>query len=146
MEETPLMLMQPATENLYHVLRPVLLEHLEAFRSHPDLEGIVVLGGAADTDGRRFLDRFSDLDATIFVSVPIASKSTVSSVREFLDQHQELLPAWLPPFSTRVPCAGHPDGEVEVNLHQMIVELESRESRQWDEMKKEGNSPASRCS
>ncbi len=126
----------PSTPNLRELLRPLLLDYLTDLTQYPELCGVVLLGGAAN-GSRAFLDRFSDLDAAIFISVPTAASTESDSVRDFLDNNQTALPQWLPPFSSILPCSAHPDGEIEVNVHQLILELEERSTHAWDEAKME---------
>ena len=114
--------------------RQLLIDHLKEFHSYPEAIGTVILGGAARNSSSS-LDRFSDLDAALFISVP-AAIDYEGPVREFLDLNQQLLPNWLPPFSTYLSYPEHPSGQVEVNIHQLIIELEEKAGRIWDEQKK----------
>lgn len=125
------------TANLWHTLRPVLVDYLQHFVDYPEVEGVVILGGAAATRERRFLDRFSDLDASIFISLDLPPDARDLSIREFLDHYQTLLPTWLPPFEVHIPCARHPEREVEINIHQQIIELEKDPFNLWSEPRRE---------
>jgi hypothetical protein len=130
------------TENIWHKLHPFFVNYLNQFTKYAEVEGIAILGGAADTPGRRFLDEFSDLDAALFITLPMPKNIQYSNVREFIDKYQSLLPNWLPPFETHIYCPLHPKDMVEINIHQQIMELEENSQRSWDydEGRKEGYS------
>ncbi len=121
--------------NIRSILRPALIEYLEAFEHRPSVEGLVLLGGASSCQGRAVLDEYSDLDAAVFISIPAATPwvGQQNSVRTFLNQSQNLLPPWLPPFQLAIPCPGTKAGEISLDLHQLIVELEEDDARVWDE-------------
>ena len=121
------------TDNLRHMLRPILLRCLERYKDYAETEGIVILGGAAENAQRPFLDHNSDLDGSIFVSLPCVDSLPQISLRQFLENHQECLPPWLPPFESQIPLEQHPQREVDLNIHQQILEFEEREGAMWDE-------------
>jgi Domain of unknown function (DUF4037) len=130
------------TPNLWSVVRPLLITHLETFKRYPEIEGLVVLGGASSRSGHRGIDEYSDLDASIFISLPEAKEwvGRPNSVRAFLDESQHLLPDWLPPFESRVRCESVPAGEIGLDVHQLIVELEEDDTRSWDEPRRQAYS------
>ena len=121
--------------SLFQVLRPVLVANIASFCGYPDLVGVVILGGASLR--KQSLDQHSDLDASIFVSVPDAAGISPLALRSYIDHSQDRLPQWLPDFSQIVQVPAHPLAQVEINIHQQIYEIEVRSDVQWDEAKKQ---------
>jgi hypothetical protein len=120
------------TENLFHQARPVVFELIDRYVSQTETAGVVILGGLADTDVRRFVDRHSDLDLTVFLAIPEARGYICP--KRFALEHPECIPAWLPPFRFDVDVGGM---SMEVNCHQLILEIEKHAERKWPAAKQE---------
>jgi hypothetical protein len=77
------------------------------------------------------------LDATVIISVPVPNSTKHRTVIEWLRENHTSLPPWLPPFTNTVECPHHPSGFIEVNLHQLVLELEENLNAEWEEAKRE---------
>lgn len=114
------MLTNVQTENIQHIVRERIVDFIERLKTFPEVEGIVCLGGMVNTGYRDFLDKYSDIDISIF-----------------LNCDREHLPDWLPNFAWEIPVE-FPNGNkqlMEVNLYQQIIDEE--EQCEWDDAKKE---------
>ncbi|MBE0662550.1 MAG: sugar phosphate isomerase/epimerase [Bacteroidales bacterium] len=118
------------TKNIWTDARKHILEFAENLASKPEVEGVVVLGGLADTTFRRHIDDCSDLDIAVFINVPEALG--YSNSKEFVRDKQEFLPEWLPEFQFYIPVNKM---MMEVNCHQLIYQIEISPDLQWDESK-----------
>lgn len=120
------------TENLWHYARSMVLPYVELLASKPETIGVVLLGGIADREHRRFIDEYSDLDLALFISIPQAQGYVCP--KAFARDYPELLPLWLPNFQFNLPV----DGQVlEVNCHQLILEVEENSNFHWNFSKME---------
>lgn len=114
------MLTNVQTENIQNVVRERIKEFIERLKQFPEVEGIVCLGGMVNTGYRDFVDKYSDIDISIF-----------------LNCDRNHLPDWLPTFAWEIPIE-LPNGRtqlIEVNLYQQIIDEEER--CEWDDAKKE---------
>ena len=120
------MIAEIRTTNIKSIIRERITEIIEQLKQRQEVEGIVYLGGLANTDYKDFIDEFSDIDIGIFLNV---------------DRNN--LPNWLQPFSFYIPVINQKNNEVimEVNLHQQI--LKEEEESEWPDTKKEAYSYAS---
>ena len=113
------------TNNIKPMIRERIKQFTERLKECPEVEGIVYLGGLANTNYKDFIDKFSDIDIGIF-----------------LNTDKENLPDWLQPFSFYIPVTE--EGEermMEVNLHQQILSEEKQS--EWANTKKEAYAYAS---
>jgi hypothetical protein len=99
---------------------------MDDYAARPHTLGLVVLGGLADRAARRFVDRHSDLDLAVVLSLPSAEGYTCP--KRFAREHPEAIPDWLPPFSFEIDVQGT---AMEVNCHQLVWEIERRPDREW---------------
>ncbi len=113
------------TENIKPMIRERVKKFTERLKECPEVEGIVYLGGLANTEYKDFIDQYSDIDIGIF-----------------LNTDRENLPDWLQPFSFYIPVNdGNEERMMEVNLHQQIFDEEKRND--WADTKKEAYAYAS---
>lgn len=113
------------TENIKPMIRERVKKFTEKLKGCPEVEGIVYLGGLANTEYKDFIDQYSDIDIGIF-----------------LNTDKENLPDWLQPFSFYIPVNdGNEERMMEVNLHQQIFDEEKRND--WADTKKEAYAYAS---
>lgn len=105
------------TENLKSSIRQRIVPYMNRLKELDFVEGIVLLGGLANTDSRNFMDKFSDVDMAIFIQG-----------HKFEFTKFELLPD----FEFHVPFEGR---LLEINVHQQFCEDEK--AVDWDEGKKE---------
>ena len=121
-----------AGRNIWKDARPVILKLVHDYAARPETIGIVILGGLADRDRRRFVDQHSDLDLAIFLSLPGAHD--YNCPKQFVRENSAAIPSWLPPFQFFVDVGGT---AMEVNCHQLIMEIETRPNRTWPASKQE---------
>lgn len=114
------------TKNIKPMIRERIKDFTEKLKKHPEVEGIVYLGGLANTDYKDFIDELSDIDLGIFVNT-----------------ERSELPEWLQPFSFYIPVANENGDEnmMEVNLHQQILSEEMQS--EWTDTKREAYAYAS---
>lgn len=120
-----------STENIKDSIRERIMPFVERLKSKSEVEGIVLLGGLSNNDYRNFMDKFSDVDISIFLSI---DSNQYSEHGRLEPKIQEILPAWLPNFEFHVPFA---ENMIEINVHQQIIEFEENKNKTWDEAKKE---------
>jgi len=108
------------TENIKPVAKARIQEFIERLKKYPEVEAIVCLGGLADTEYRDFIDKYSDIDISVF-----------------LNCDRDNLPDWLPTFSFYIPMelTNGKTEMMEVNLYQQI--LAEEEKSEWEDSKKE---------
>lgn len=114
------------TKNIKSRIRERIKDFTSKLMEHPEVEGIVYLGGLANTDYKDFIDEFSDIDLGIFINT-----------------EQNNLPTWLQPFSFYIPVVDENGNEniMEVNLHQQILSEERK--CEWADTKREAYAYAS---
>lgn len=114
------------TRNIKPIIRERIRNFTKKLMQCPEIEGIVYLGGLANTEYKDFLDEFSDIDLGIFINCD-----------------RDNIPEWLQPFSFYIPVKDDKQNErmVEVNLHQQI--LNEEEENEWSDTKREAYSYAS---
>ena len=114
------------TKNIKPIIRKRIEEITEKLKSKPEVEGIVYLGGLANTEYKDFIDEFSDIDIGIFLNV-----------------NRKNIPNWLQPFSFYIPVEKQNGEEIimEINMHQQI--LDEEEKNDWPDTKKEAYGYAS---
>ncbi len=114
------------TKNIKPKIRERMKHFTEELMKCPEVEGIVYLGGLANTEYKNFIDEFSDIDIGIFIN-----------------GDRENLPDWLQPFSFYIPVDDDNEKEsmMEVNLHQQL--LKEEEQNEWADTKKEAYAYAS---
>lgn len=120
------------TANFWADARPVMLALIAEFARQPETVGVVILGGLADRERRHFIDQFSDLDLALFLTLPLAQD--YHCPKHFAREHPQAIPSWLPPFQFFVPVRGT---QMEVNCHQLIIEIEANPTRPWPSAKQE---------
>ncbi len=123
------------TRNIWDDVRQMVVPWLEELVKKPETAGVVVLGGLADSPARHFLDECSDVDIALFLSIPDASG--YSCPKRFAREHPESLPEWLPSFQFFVPFESD---RMEINCHQLIMEIEECPDRGWSPGKREAYS------
>lgn len=121
------------TTNVINEVREELFKYLEKIKKKEKVIGIVLLGGVADSSYRRFLDKYSDIDIAIFLDVLQSDKS--EDIKKFSLTNQKLIPEWLPEFSYDFPVNN--ELKLEINIHQLFLQYESKEQNLWSESKKE---------
>jgi hypothetical protein len=107
---------------------------LDALQAKPEVDGVVLLSGAAGA-ARNGFDQHSDIDMTVFVDVPYEPDDWRPDAREVLDRLQDRLPVWLPNFCFYVPITGR---LVEVNVQQLVTGYELDDRTEWVEGRREG--------
>ena len=114
------------TKNIKPIIRKRIEEITEKLKSKPEVEGIVYLGGLANTEYKDFIDEFSDIDIGIFLNV-----------------NRKNIHNWLQPFSFYIPVEKQNGEEIimEINMHQQI--LDEEEKNDWPDTKKEAYGYAS---
>lgn len=114
------------TRNIKPMIRERVKEFTERLMKYPEVEGIVYLGGLANTDYKDFIDELSDIDLGIFIN-----------------GERDELPRWLQPFSFYIPVADGTGKEniMEVNLHQQV--LSEEKEADWSDTKREAYAYAS---
>lgn len=114
------------TKNIKSRIRERIKDFTSKLMEQPEVEGIVYLGGLANTDYKDFIDEFSDIDLGIFINT-----------------EQNNLPTWLQPFSFYIPVVDENGNEniMEVNLHQQILSEERK--CEWADTKREAYAYAS---
>jgi sugar phosphate isomerase/epimerase len=120
------------TSNVYLEAREAIRPLLDELARQEGVEGVALLGGLADTPHRAFVDKHSDLDIAVFLSIPEARGFRCP--RQFREAHPERLPSWLPSFSFYREIRGH---LMEMNCHQLILEIEESPEVEWPDSKKE---------
>lgn len=123
----------PAEDDLTQA-RAALEPFLERLRSRREVEAIVILSSAAKGGVRASFDRQSDIDMSVFVSVPHSPDEWRPTAKEFARALGDRIPGWLPNFSFTLPV---PWGDVELNVHQLIYEYEADSRTVWKEAKRE---------
>lgn len=63
------MIEEIGTANIKSIIRERITEIIEQLKQRQEVEGIVYLGGLANTDYKDFIDEFSDIDIGIFLNV-----------------------------------------------------------------------------
>jgi hypothetical protein len=122
-----------ATENLYEPYRKAIRDLTNRLAKYPEVTGLVLLGGLAEGGRREFLDRFSDFDMSVFVSVDLPAEVLALPYHEMITHAQPLLPKWLPNFKFMVPRGALPfDWPIEINIHQQLLEYEELPHVSWD--------------
>ena len=113
------------TNNIKPMIRERIKQFTERLKECPEVEGIVYLGGLANTNYKDFIDKFSDIDIGIFLNID-----------------KDNLPDWLQPFSFYIPVTEEDEERMmEVNLHQQILSVEKQ--NEWADTKKEAYAYAS---
>jgi sugar phosphate isomerase/epimerase len=120
------------TTSLWEEARKPILEICSVFAAKSETCGVAIIGGLADLPYRRFVDRHSDLDIAIFLSIPQAGAHDCP--KRFAREHPELIPGWLPDFQFYIDVGRE---RMEVNCHQLIIEIEERRGREWPVSKQE---------
>jgi hypothetical protein len=111
-------------------LRAKAAPFIERLRAKPQVTGIGMLGGLARTGIRHFADCYSDIDITILLTCDLPAELFSLPAQALITQAQPFLPGWLPNFKFTEPDSG-----TEFNVHQHLLEYESRESVTWDNEK-----------
>ncbi|MCU7725977.1 hypothetical protein ODJ79_19815 [Actinoplanes sp. KI2] len=121
------------TENLFPWYREAISDLTARLAAQPGVAGLVLLGGLAAGGRRQFMDRYSDLDMSVFVSVDLPDDVLRLAYPEMIAAAQPLLPTWLPNFKFMVPDGALPvDWPVEINIHQQLLEYEELPHVSWD--------------
>jgi hypothetical protein len=115
------------TVNEVHKLRERAMPFLNRLQAKPQVVGLGLLGGLASEGIRHFADRFSDIDITVLLSCDLPEELLALPMPDAIARAQPLLPGWLPNFK----FVDLPSG-IEFNVHQHILECESRPSVVWD--------------
>ena len=82
-------------------MRPLLNSFVEKLKNKKEVEAILFMGGLANSPFRNFLDEYSDLDMSIFISIPNIEKDILKKCFQISPYHpiiQNYLPKWLPNF------------------------------------------------
>jgi hypothetical protein len=124
---------QMQTTNMVDELRQWVQPLIKRLSAFPEVEGVVLLAGVARQPYRPFADIYSDVDLALFLNTPLIPDGV--DLKDFTLAHQEQLPEWLPDYQFLVPLL--PQGEREINLHQLLYSYESRADNEWPEAKKE---------
>jgi hypothetical protein len=104
----------------------------------PEVAGVAILGGLARGGSRQFVDRSSDLDLAVFLSLPLPPEILALPPQQFLGAVGGWLPSWLPNFKFVVPPeASGLDWGVPVDNHQHVLEYEEQPHVPWDMAKVE---------
>jgi hypothetical protein len=121
------------TENLYEPYRKAISDLTNRLTERPEVTGLVLLGGLAEGGRRQFVDRFSDFDMSVFVSLDLPAEVMALPYHELIRHAQPMLPKWLPNFKFMVPSAALPfDWPIEINIHQQLLEYEEQPHVSWD--------------
>lgn len=116
-----------STYNQAQSLRAKALPFLDRLSSKPEVIGLGVLGGLAESGIRHFADKYSDIDITVLLDCEIPAELLRLPPSDAIAAAQDLLPRWLPNFKFR-----DPDSDVEFNVHQHILKYESQPGIVWD--------------
>lgn len=108
------------TINLKTEIRTRVMPYIQRLSKQEYVEGMVLLGGLSNTSNRDFMDKFSDVDMSIFID---GSRTKFTSFNQ------------LPDFEFHIPYQGE---MLEINVHQQFIEDEI--NKEWDESKKEAYS------
>lgn len=125
------------TQNIKDGVRERIMPIVDRLKKLPEVEGIVILGGLADTSYRNFLDKFSDADISVFISEDSCSKK--NKLSSFNKSKGINLPDWLPNYEFRVPIniPGYEGKSIEINVYQSLIEKELKPETKWPESKRE---------
>jgi len=115
------------TANEAERLRDQARPFLSRLRAKPQVAGLGLLGGLASDGIRHFADRFSDIDVTVLLSCDLPQELLALPMPDAIVLAQPLLPGWLPNFKFTDPVSG-----TEFNVHQHVLEYESRPCVIWD--------------
>ncbi len=121
------------TRSCWEGARSAILPFTERLAKFEETVGVAILGGLADSPHRRFVDRYSDLDLAVFLSVPEAHGYRCP--KAFWREHPSQLPSWLPSFQFELRLEA--GDRMEVNCHQLIVEVEENPLVVWGPDKQE---------
>jgi Domain of unknown function (DUF4037) len=117
--------------------RAAVWPFIERLKAKPEVEGILIISSAAVGGDRATFDRDSDFDLTVFVASGIAANDVDGlSAAQARARHLAALPGWLPDFSFYVPV---PWGELELNVHQRVLEKDASPDATWDESMSEAH-------
>lgn len=105
------------TVNIKNEIRNRIMPYVYKLTSLSFIEGVVLLGGISNTPSRNFMDKFSDVDMSIFIE---------GSRKNFVFWNE------LPDFEFHIPFGSR---MLEVNVHQQFVDDEY--ANVWNEDKKE---------
>lgn len=123
------------TVNCVESIRETIMPFVERISQRPEVIGIMLIGGVADTGYRRFLDEHSDIDFTIILDVPESEEA--ADIKRFCHAHQHLMPSWCPEFSFYLPIPALGHKPMEVNVHELLYQYERRDDVPWSESKRE---------
>jgi hypothetical protein len=117
--------------------RAAVWPFVERLQAKPEVEGVLIISSAAVDGDRVTFDRDSDFDMTVFVTSGVTPDQVAGlSPTEVRKRHLAALPDWLPDFSFYVPV---PWGDMELNVHQRVLEKDASPDAIWDESMSEAH-------